>query len=370
MGEREGKIAMTNSWLRWAVSLPGFLALAVLAVPTKIGLRSEFRWLMLAVLVGSGVAWWQSFRAERRLRRLRVKTLQLFQVLNAPGSLRDLVQHVTGFMQAWIGCSAVGLRLRDEDGFPYFETRGSPATFVLAGTQLCCNASAGDGERVPVRSTGDCMCSHILAGRHGPPRTPVVAQSGRRLNGGEDLPFSASARMRRQNRLRYHCNSKGYESVALVALGEGPETIGLLQFSDARKGMFASPILGELEEVADLIALSLRQRCTQELLAKNETRYRRIIETADEGILIFDAQHHITYVNARLAEIMGYPPEQLLGYSFERFLFPEDLPAHGQQGHHIRYLFPAFRKRLDRNGRTGVHRGCAPRSGNHSAGRG
>jgi hypothetical protein len=91
---------MTNSWLRWAGVLPGFLALTVLAIPTRIAIRSELRWLMLAVLVGSGAVLLQSFRAERRLRRLRVKTLQLFQLLNAPGTLRDLVQSVTEFMQA------------------------------------------------------------------------------------------------------------------------------------------------------------------------------------------------------------------------------------------------------------------------------
>jgi PAS domain S-box-containing protein len=171
----------------------------------------------------------------------------------------------------------------------------------------------------------------MLFGRHAAARPPFVAQRSYRLKGGDRLPFVESAGGRRQNRLHYRCNSKGYESVALVALGEGPETFGLLQFSDLRKGMFPSAMLGELEEVADIIALSLRQRHTQELLAKNETRFRRIVETADEGILIFDAQHRITYVNVRLSEIMGYAPEQLQGCSFESFLFPEDLPAHQQR---------------------------------------
>jgi PAS domain S-box-containing protein len=317
----------TSSWLRWASVLPGFLALAVLIVPNRISVRTELRWAMLVVLIGSGAVLLQLFRAERRLRRLRVKTLQLFQLLNVPGTLRDLVQNVTGFMQAWTGCAAVGLRLRDEDGFPYFETRGSPATFVLAETQLCCNDVLADGPRASLRSASECMCSHMLSGREAAV-SPVVAPRSFRLNGGDRAPSVRGADGRRPSDPDYHCNRKGYESIALVALGVGSETFGLLQFNDWAKGKFSSAMIVEFEEVADVIAMSLRQRHTQELLTKNETKYRQIVETADEGILIVDAQHRVSYVNVRLAEIMGSTPEQLQGCSIERFMFPEDLPVH------------------------------------------
>ena len=42
------------------------------------------------------------------------------------------MRSVTASLHSWSGCEAVGIRLREGDDFPYFETRGFPAEFVLA----------------------------------------------------------------------------------------------------------------------------------------------------------------------------------------------------------------------------------------------
>ena len=48
-------------------------------------------------------------------------------------------------------------------------------------------------------------------------------------------------------------------------------------------------------------------------LAENEKKYRSIIETANEGVMITDPNAIVLFVNAKMAEILGYSIEELIG---------------------------------------------------------
>jgi len=63
-------------------------------------------------------------------------------------------------------------------------------------------------------------------------------------------------------------------------------------------------------------------------LKTSEEKYRQIAETANEGIWAMDVQHRTTYVNRRMAEMLGYAPDEMLGRSVESFMLPEDLCDH------------------------------------------
>jgi PAS domain S-box-containing protein len=57
-----------------------------------------------------------------------------------------------------------------------------------------------------------------------------------------------------------------------------------------------------------------RKRAEQ-ALADSEERYRRIVETAEEGIALHAADGTITYVNERMANMLGYSRAELVGRS-------------------------------------------------------
>jgi PAS domain S-box-containing protein len=59
---------------------------------------------------------------------------------------------------------------------------------------------------------------------------------------------------------------------------------------------------------------------TQKGLAASEERYRRIVETAEEGIWTIDAQERTTYVNPKVASIFGYSTEEMMAGSFYDFM--------------------------------------------------
>ncbi len=53
-------------------------------------------------------------------------------------------------------------------------------------------------------------------------------------------------------------------------------------------------------------------------------QYRAIVETASEGVWIIDESRRTTFVNARMAEMLGYAPEEILGHDVSDFRPIED----------------------------------------------
>ena len=81
-----------------------------------------------------------------------------------------------------------------------------------------------------------------------------------------------------------------------------------------------------IEMVGMWLDISAR-RATAERLAASEARYRRMVETAAEGVWLLDVHYCTEYANKQTAEILGYTPEEMLGRSVLDFLFPEDREA-------------------------------------------
>ncbi len=68
----------------------------------------------------------------------------------------------------------------------------------------------------------------------------------------------------------------------------------------------------------------------EKALNESEKKYRDIIELANEGIMIADTSGRINFVNAKMAEMLGYSPEELIGTDATSFVDKNDLEL-GQQ---------------------------------------
>ncbi|KKH68088.1 hypothetical protein DU87_05505 [Methanosarcina mazei] len=66
--------------------------------------------------------------------------------------------------------------------------------------------------------------------------------------------------------------------------------------------------------VVTLTDITERKKMEREL-QESEEKYRNIVETANEGIWILDPEARITYVNQRMAEMLGYNHEEIIGRS-------------------------------------------------------
>ena len=85
-------------------------------------------------------------------------------------------------------------------------------------------------------------------------------------------------------------------------------------------------------------------RRAEEELRVSEARYRRIMETTREGVGLVDASRVITYVNRRMAEMLGYATEEMIGRSVAEFIIDPVLAARSA---HIDTLKQGGSPRLD-----------------------
>ncbi|NTV13583.1 MAG: PAS domain S-box protein [Desulfobulbaceae bacterium] len=58
----------------------------------------------------------------------------------------------------------------------------------------------------------------------------------------------------------------------------------------------------------------------RERLRTNEEKHRQLLDTVQEGIWVIDKESITTFVNPRLAEILGYVPEEMLGQPLFAFM--------------------------------------------------
>jgi PAS domain S-box-containing protein len=60
-------------------------------------------------------------------------------------------------------------------------------------------------------------------------------------------------------------------------------------------------------------------------LADSDERYQEILDTTPDGVWRVDAQERTDYVNPRMASMLGYAPEEMLGRALSDFMDPEQL---------------------------------------------
>ncbi len=122
----------------------------------------------------------------------------------------------------------------------------------------------------------------------------------------EDLPIVANAIARgevERDRLEYEVRVRGRWVSVLAAVlrdGEG-HPVG---------------IIGSVSDIHE-------RREIEAALRASEERYRTIIETAQEGILVNDRNGIVRFVNQRMTELVGHPAEAMVGRPMYEFVDPE-----------------------------------------------
>ncbi|MGE3852668.1 MAG: PAS domain S-box protein, partial [Planctomycetota bacterium] len=118
---------------------------------------------------------------------------------------------------------------------------------------------------------------------------------------------------------------------------------------------------------------------TEKKLAASEAQYRRIVDTATEGITTMDPDLRITFVNKRMCELVGYTADELIGRDAREIALPTrrdkaehrasqlrngesllvEAPVRHKQGHEV-WLLIAATPILDPDGsHAGVLTMCA-----------
>jgi len=123
----------------------------------------------------------------------REAMIELLRLISANNHIHELMQLVMMFLRGWSGCSAVGIRLRDGEDFPYFETKGFPEEFVLAESKLCSMDEMGELVRDSKwRPFLECMCGNIISERFDPSKPFFTGHGSFWTNSTTELLASTS----------------------------------------------------------------------------------------------------------------------------------------------------------------------------------
>jgi PAS domain S-box-containing protein len=132
------------------------------------------------------------------------------------------------------------------------------------------------------------------------------------------------------------------EGKVVAMLGVGNKPVDYTE-KDAETISFLADVTWEIVE---------RKRA-EEVLRESEGKYRLIVETANEGIWMVDGDYITKYVNRKMADMLGYLPEEIIGKPLVHFLFPEDLADNQEKrSHRIEGLNETYERRFRR--RDGV----------------
>jgi len=239
----------------------------------------------------------------------------MLRLLNAPNETREMIRTLTGFLQEWSGCEAVGVRLREGDAFPYYETRGFPAGMLKSAPE---NGEAPAGECCPA----SCLCSEVLKGT-GPSQPHFTENGSFWMNSAADLAAVAS-QVPYLGRAGGRRHLEGWESAALIPLRYAGRTFGLIQVGDRAPGRLNTCVVLLLERVAAGLAGALQHRLTQTALRASEERYRLISENTEDVIWLFDpAARRITFITPSVERLLGYAPEEAIALGPAGLLTPD-----------------------------------------------
>ncbi len=118
----------------------------------------------------------------------------------------------------------------------------------------------------------------------------------------------------------------GEFSLARILAGEVFRGLEVTYFKQGETGhmlLNAGPLIskktGVMGCVVTLTDIS-QLKLAEESLRRSQENYRRLNKTANEGIWILDAENNTFYTNPKLAEMLGYTTEEMVGMSFLHFM--------------------------------------------------
>src|SRR5205823_8768536 len=118
--------------------------------------------------------------------------------------------------------------------------------------------------------------------------------------------------------------STGAKSGVAVPLRARGGTIGGLAAGDTRTREYPVEEVDFLQSLANVLSAAVRRSRQDDELRRSQNRWRTLVETANQGVWTIGPKGRVDYLNARMAELLGVPADQVIGNSFVRFLTPAE----------------------------------------------
>jgi signal transduction histidine kinase len=165
------------------------------------------------------------------------------QISNRHTEMNPLLKEFIAQIKLLTGCSAVGMRVLDENGnIPYLR----------------------------------CMCSDVVLGKV-KIKPDLVTEAGSFCVGSTSYLMTTLSEADK-SQICDVCGTFGYESVALIPIRLADRILGLIHLADARMHMFAPETIAILERTAMQLAVGIERIHTREALQKSHRELERRVQ--------------------------------------------------------------------------------------------
>lgn len=224
-------------------------------------------------------------RQDKRFRQedLRALTDRLIIKIGSPENFRTCLWDLLSALQGWIGCDAIGIRLKDEFDYPYYETKGFPHDFVEKERSLCCYNASGELMRDKAGNPIlECMCGNVICGRSDSSK-PFFTPKGSFFSNCTTELLASTTDEDRMAHTRNRCNGQGYESVALIPIRSEGKVYGLIQLNTKKRDSYTSQMISAVEYLSDNLAMAIAGRYALEELLEKDRMYHSLFENMING---------------------------------------------------------------------------------------
>jgi two-component system phosphate regulon sensor histidine kinase PhoR len=264
----------------------------------------------------------------------RKAVIDLLGLVNTPKGMKETIHDVVCYLRNWSGCDAVGVRICEGEDYPYYETSGFSDEFVMKENQLCHVDENGEVAHYPDgKSCLECLCGSVLSRRY-TPSIPFYTPRGSFWTNSTSELLAIVPIADFKTHFRGYCNRAGYESIALIPLRFGGETLGIIQLNDKEKGCFDKDKISLLERLGDNVACALLEKKSRQSLLESEGRYRILAEQLDHvirsvytGLIMIAHTGEIVHMNPAACRMFGIDPSAVLSGDYTRYIKQESLQA-------------------------------------------
>ena len=263
-------------------------------------------------------------RAERESLQSLLK--EILGILNNPLPLQELIIKIIKSIQQATQFSAVGIRLKKGDDFPYFAQNGFSNDFLLTENTLTVKGKdAGICRDSSGKPLLECTCGMVINGKTD--RTsPFLTEAGSFWTNDSypllELTLEEDPRLNRRNNCIHH----GFGSVALIPIRTDNSIVGILQLNEKRKDAFTNDLIRFFEGMGEIIGIALMRKQAEEALRENEEKYRTlfdnvqdvfyqidldgIIQEISQSIIFFTEFNRVELLNTKVANLYYYPDDR------------------------------------------------------------
>ncbi len=244
---------------------------------------------------------------------------RILQILNKQGEWHLLLRKILHEIQELMNFECLGIRLSQEEDFPYIATIGFRNDFENHKCYLLKEKMDNHERKEKPEKYYECLCGKIVLKKTDFDQ-PYFTETGSFWTNNLQELVKQPEFENGQIISRDSCVIEGYQSLALIPLISGMEVLGIIQINDTQPDKFTAEIIKYFEEIGSTIAIAFQRIQSEKKLIESEKHFRSLFENSIMGIFRLSAEGRILMMNPCLLGFLGYS-------SIEEFEKIEESPA-------------------------------------------